>query len=185
MRTYIKYISIGLAGILLLAFIVGFFLPNQLELERSIAVHAPASAVFDQVNNLKTWQSWSPWKDIDPQVTFHYEGPDAGVGSKMAWASNNSKIGTGSQEIVTSNLNQHISTRLAFKGWDEISTANWYFEEKPDGNTQVRWTYHSHIGNNIIHKYISILMIKSALGKDYEQGLKQLKAYVENSQQMQ
>jgi hypothetical protein len=174
----IKYIFIALLSIATLAFIIGLFLPSEYHLERSIIIQAPASSIFEEVDNLKNWQHWSPWKDRDPNARMTYEGPEAGVGSQMLWASNNPKVGEGSQEIIISTPNTFLSIRLTFKGWDGSATADWHFEEQAGGMTKVSWSHNSSIGKNVLYKYMSILM-KPMLIKDYDRGLSQLKAYVE------
>ena len=164
-----------------LAFMVGLFLPSNHHLERSITIHAPASAVFEEVNNFKRWDYWSPWKGIDPNTIIRYEGPVSGVGSKMLWASKNSKVGKGSQEIIVSVPSKHITTRLKFEGWDGITMASWKFEEQAGDMTRVTWTNDSQVGKNIFYKYLS-MMVNTQLGKDYENGLQQLKNHVETMQ---
>lgn len=178
---HIKNLLIGLLIFIAVFLLIGVALPSTTQLSESILINAPADMVFEEVNNLKQWENWSPWQKNDLSVIMHYEGPDLGVGSKMVWDSKNPKVGKGSQEIIKSIPNRHIEIALSFAGWDHTSQANWDFEEQDGNSTQVTWSYASQIGGHVLHKYAAI-MIKSSLKKDYKQGLQQLKAHIEQKQ---
>jgi len=174
----IKYILIGLIGIVVLTLTVGLFLPSNYQVKQSIVINVPANVVFDEVNNFKQWNNWSPWQGQDPNTHISYEGPSSGVGNKMLWDSKNPKVGKGSQEIIISVPNKHIQTVLKFAGWDGITKASWDFEEQEHNKTRVTWTFNSQIGRNIFYKYMS-LIFKPALKRDYAKGLQQLKNHTE------
>ncbi|MEP6793643.1 MAG: SRPBCC family protein, partial [Saprospiraceae bacterium] len=54
-------------GFLILALILfSLLLPKEVTISRSITVSAPIDRVFDQVNDLRNWEKWSPWKRMDP-----------------------------------------------------------------------------------------------------------------------
>ncbi|MHA7877996.1 MAG: SRPBCC family protein [Bacteroidota bacterium] len=174
-----RKILIALTVSLLLIMIVGWFLPSKRHLERSITINTPPSAVFAEVNSLKKWNSWSPWRDIDPHAVVKYGGPEAGIGCTMSWASEHPKVGTGTQQIIASEPNRHITIDLDFAGWDGTVTADWKFEEQGEGATLVTWSNDSDSQGKLFQKYMD-LIIYPALGKNYEQGLKNLKAHVES-----
>ena len=177
----LKNILVASLVLVALAFMIGLFLPSNYHLERSITIHAPASTVFEEVNNFRRWDHWSPWKGIDPNTIIRCEGPESGVGSRMLWASENPKVGKGSQETIACIPNKRITTRLKFEGWDGITMASWKFEEQAGDMTRVTWTNDSQVGKNIFYKYLSMI-VNTQLGKDYENGLQQLKNHVETMQ---
>src|SRR5688572_30446386 len=76
--------------------------PDDFKVSRSAIMNAPASEIFEQVNNLKAWDSWSPWANLDPDAKITYAGPEAGVGAKMSW-DGNMEVGKGSLVITESN----------------------------------------------------------------------------------
>ncbi len=39
--------------------------PGEYRVSRTMKMSAPASVVFDQVNDFHKWQAWSPWSKID------------------------------------------------------------------------------------------------------------------------
>ena len=180
-----KKLLIGLLAAIALVVLIGVMLPSNIQVSQSILIHTPADMVFEEVNNLKQWNHWSPWQKEDPTTVkedpitvMTYEGPDSGVGCKMIWDSKNPKLGKGSQEIIKSIPNRHIEVALNFASWKHHTRSNWDFEERENNSTQVTWSYTSHIRKNIWHKYMAII-IKPSLEKDYIKGLQQLKTHVE------
>lgn len=177
----IRKILMALAASLVLIVGIGWFLPSKRHLERSITIHTDPTAIFKEVNSLKRWQYWSPWRDIDPHAAVNYEGPEAGVGCTMSWTSENPKVGKGVQQIVASETNQHIALNVDFADWDGTIAAGWKFEEKGENETLVTWSNDSDNHGKLLNKYMD-LIIYPALGKSYEQGLENLKAHVESLQ---
>ena len=94
--------------------IVGAVLPSKSHVERSVVIAAPAEQVFDYLNTYQNFNTWSPWHRIDPDTQSRYFGPESGLGAKMAWESDNDKIGSGSQEIIESLPHQLIRVALDF-----------------------------------------------------------------------
>ena len=174
-----KKIFTALTVGLLLIIVIGLFLPSKRYLERSITIYTPPSAVFEEVNSLKKWEKWSPWRDIDPRAMAKYEGPEAGIGCTMSWSSDHPKVGKGTQRIVVSEPNQHVVMHMNFAGWDGTVTAGWKFEEQAEGETHVTWSNDSDNKGKLLNKYMD-LIIYPELRKNYAQGLKNLKTHVEN-----
>ena len=175
----LKQIGTAVGVIVLLFLVIGVFLPAQRHLERAITINAPASAGFQAVNSLRKWENWSAWRDIDPNATVKYEGPEAGGGCTMSWASENPKVGKGAQQIVVSEPNRRLVISLNFVGWEGTGTAGWQFEEQAAGGTQVTWSHDSANKGGLLDKYMAIILYPK-LGKSYAQGLQNLKAHVES-----
>ncbi len=77
MKTF-KKILLGLLAFIVVVLIVGFFLPRKTHVERSAEISASPEVVYDQVNNLKNWVTWSPWHHLDPKMKMEYFGPESG-----------------------------------------------------------------------------------------------------------
>lgn len=45
----------------------------------------PLDQVRALIGDLHTWESWSPWQELDPAMQQTYSGAERGVGAKMAW----------------------------------------------------------------------------------------------------
>ena len=177
MRT-LRIAGVVVGSVLLLVLLIGLFLPSKHHLERHITINAPVSAVFKEVNDLTKWEKWSPWRDMDPDASLRYEGPQAGVGSTMIWDSTNPRVGKGSQTIVVSEPNRRVVVRLDLGDWDVDINAGWQFEDQGANRTKVTWTNDSDNKGKLFSKYMD-LFIYPELGKRYEKGLQNLKDYVE------
>ncbi len=67
--------------------------------QRDVTVGAHARAVYDEVVDLRRWQSWSPWEGLDPALRRRYEGSSSGPGAVYRWKGNR-KAGHGRTEIT-------------------------------------------------------------------------------------
>ena len=61
---FIRVVLAFVAFLALLA-VIGSLLPRDFHVKASIDIDAPASVVFDQINNLENWPSWSAWNSND------------------------------------------------------------------------------------------------------------------------
>ena len=170
----VRNILIGLAA--LVAVVVGgaFVLPQKVHVERSIVIGASPDQVFAVINDLTRAKEWGAWYKRDPDMQLSVEGPPAGVGAKIKWTSVSQ--GSGSQEIVASEPFTTVKTKLDFGDKGKADAA---FELAPaEGGTKVTWTMDTDVGMNPIGRYMG-LMFDSWVGKDYEEGLANLKKLVE------
>ncbi|HGG04291.1 MAG TPA: hypothetical protein ENK28_02440 [Aliiroseovarius sp.] len=176
MRILLKILA-WLAGLIVVLTLVAFLLPRQVTVERSVMIKATPDQIFPQINSLKANNNWSPWLSRDPEIKLTFEGPDSGVGNKMSWQSDHPQVGNGAQEIVASVENQRVDLKLDFgpKGG-----ADAYFLLAPEGDeTQVTWGFETDMGRNPIGRWMGLMMDKW-IGADYEAGLANLKALVED-----
>ena len=175
----VKIIGISLLAIVVFVLIIGVMASSEVKMERSITINANAASIFEEINDMVSFNAWSPWSDIDPEGTkYTYEGPEFGVGNKMTWASDHEDVGSGSQEIVESVENEMVRTKLFFGGFDEPSYADVTIEEGENSSTVI-WTYEGDMGANPINK-IAGLFMDAILGSFYEKGLNSLKEIVES-----
>lgn len=174
----LRNILIGLV-VLVVALVGGAFLtPQQAHLERSLVMAASPEEVFNVVNDLSRFNEWSPWARKDPAAKYTMEGQPAGEGAKMTWTSE--PLGNGSMEIIESTQFSHVKTKLEFgQGNPAFGT---YTFAPAEGGTKVTWAFDSDLGMNPMMRYMG-LMFDSWIGKDYEEGLANLKGIVEKSAQ--
>ena len=139
---------------------------------------APREVVFTaQVNDLHNWESWNPWRKIDPNMKLTFTGPPAGTGARYSWAGD-SKVGEGSMTITESRLGDLIRFKLEFlKPFKATNLAEFTFKSVGD-QTTVTW---SMTGKwNFICKAIGLFLNMSKLcGSQFEQGLADLKSVAE------
>ena len=148
---------------------------DEYNLDRSIVIKAPVAVVFENVNNLKKNEAWSPWMAADPTMKTTYNEIAAGQGASSSWTSEDS--GEGTQVIVEVVENKKIVTDLDFKGQGKAK-AFWTFEETGEG-VKVTWAFQSKptgFGDHIFGAFF----LESVLGKSYEEGLSKLKEVSES-----
>ena len=175
MRILVRVIGAFVALLAVLA-LVGFLLPRQVTVSRSVIIDAPPEAIFPHLNDLKATAAWSPWLERDPDLQVVYEGPEQGVGQRMSWVSEVQSVGSGSQEITASTENERVETALDFGAQ---GTALSYVALDPiDGGTEVTWGFDTDMGGNPVGGWMGLMMDRW-IGGDYETGLSRLKALVE------
>jgi hypothetical protein len=149
---------------------------NTYTVERTAHVDAPPDAVRERIVDLRRWEAWSPWEDLDPELQRTYGGAASGVGAWYEWEGNR-KAGKGRMEIIyadASTVRIDLQFLKPFK-----SHSNTIFELQPDGNgTLVIWKM---VGPNtgmtkVMGRFISM---DKMLGPDFEKGLARLKAETE------
>jgi effector-binding domain-containing protein len=171
----LKIIGITVLVIILIIVGYGMTLSGEAHLERSIVINAPVEKVFKEVNTFKTITAWSPWTKIDPEMKTEFTGPTAGIGAKYSWESDNSEVGIGSQEILESRKNEYVKSKMDF-GIDGDFYAEFILEPVEAG-TNLTWTYEGKV-ESLLWKYL-LLGMDGQLGPMYEQGLADLKNYIE------
>src|SRR5688572_10877200 len=172
-----KWVLIGLGGVIVVFLIVVAMQPSDFKVERSATLRAPAPAAYAQVNDFQNWQAWSPWEKVDPALKRSYEGPRAGTGAVYAWQGNND-VGEGRMTITDSRPAELVRIRLEFfKPMAAVNTTEFRFQPSGDG-TAVTWTMTGR--NNFLSKAICVFVdMDRMVGGMFEQGLTQMKSIVE------
>jgi hypothetical protein len=159
--------------------ILGLIAPKNYEVNRSIIVNRPLSAVFDYLKYIKNQDDWSPWKKKDPNMKQFFEGTDGEIGFISKWEGDKA-VGMGEQEIKRIVENESIETELRFlKPWKSQSDAYLRVVGLDNQQTNVTWGFS---GRNKFPFSIFMLFMNmdKAVGKDFEEGLSNLKQQLEN-----
>ena len=172
----VRNIIIGLVVLVVAVIGIAFVLPQNVHVERSTVIGATPDGVFAVVNDLTRAKDWGVWFKRDPKMKLTLDGPPQGVGAKVSWKS--ASEGEGSQEIIESKPFSFVKTKLDF-GAQGIAYATFKLEQA-EGGTKVTWGMDTDVGMNPIGRYMG-LMFDSWIGKDYEEGLANLKTLVEDS----
>jgi uncharacterized protein YndB with AHSA1/START domain len=175
----LTYILVGVAVLVAILVIVVSMRPSEFCIERSGIIKAPPSKVFPHVNDFHLWQEWSPWAKRDPNCEIAYDGPDTGEGAKFWW-NGNKEVGEGRMTIIESTPDKIVAIRLEFiKPFKAINTAEFTFKPVGDG-TEVNWAMTGK--NNFMGKAFHMMVdCDKMIGKDFEQGLANLRAIAESS----
>ncbi len=173
----IKKILLGVLAVIALVLIVAAFQPNQFSVQRSLVIAAPATALFEQVNDHRKFAVWNPWAKLDPNVKNTYSGPATGVGSVASWQGNR-EVGAGSQTIIETKPGELVRQRMDWKEpMEGTSTVDFTF--KPEGErTLVTW--HMYGPQNYVGKVMCLFMsMEKMVGSQFEAGLAHLKMIAE------
>lgn len=173
----LKKILIGLAAVIVVFVIVVATRPSEFRVTRSATVAATPEAVFTQVNNLRKWNDWSPWAKLDPNAKNTFSGPESGQDAEFHWAGN-SEVGEGKMTITESRAPGLVRFHLVFYQ-PMAAESDTEFTFKADGtNTTVTWMMTGK--NDFIGRAVCLFMnMDQELGRQFEQGLANLKAIVE------
>ena len=182
---WLKRILLGVLVLILLVIAISFVLPSQLHVERSAITTASPEVVFNMVNNLKSYNTWMPWNQMDPNMTIVFGPTTSGKGAYYNWNSTNDEVGTGKLTISESKPNELVTTDIEFGG---MGTSNAGFKISPEGNgSKVVW----YIDNNykeagflfgVAGKWMGTLgLMDKMMGKDFEAGLANLKRDAEKA----
>jgi len=152
--------------------------PKNLNLTRTQNVNAPASFVFNQINNLPAWQNWSSWNLNDPDMQVSYTQLQQGVGAKSTWKSE--LQGNGTQEIVESIKNEKLKTKMVFEDMGGSSAYGLFELKEKKGKTEVSWSMDSGDDYPFLQRGIMLVMgVKGDIKKNYDASLKNIKRIVE------
>ena len=179
--SWLKRISGVLVGLFVVVVILGFLLPSQVHVERTITIKAQPQEIYRLINNFESWEQWSPWAKLDPEAEMTIIGH--GLGQKMIWFSEDPRVGKGSQEIISLDAPKQMKTHLDF-GDQGMADASFDLISE-NGITQVTWSLDTDMraGIPVYMKPFSVYLgffMDSMIGKDYEQGLKNLQKSVES-----
>ncbi|GLB49988.1 SRPBCC family protein [Neptunitalea lumnitzerae] len=157
---------------------LGFIAPKNYNVHRSIIVKTAREDVFEFLKYLKNQDLWSPWNKKDPAMKKTYKGTDGTVGFISAWEGNK-EVGAGEQEILMIVEGELVASKLRFfRPWKSQSDAYLRVEEVTEG-TKIIWGF---AGKNKFPFSIFMLFMNmdKAVGRDFEEGLSNLKAILEN-----
>ena len=175
----ILLISAALFSAVVLSLVVLIIMqPDEYALDRSATIDAPVDVVFAQVNDLRQWESWSPWHQDDPDMEMSYSGSEYGAGAIFEWAGD-SDSGAGRMTITESRPDEYIEIRLEFiEPFESTSTTTFDFEAVDNQTTKVTWGMSGE--NTFASKAFGLLMdIEDLVGEDYERGLANLDEFAQ------
>ncbi|MFD2824191.1 GyrI-like domain-containing protein [Lacinutrix iliipiscaria] len=164
---------------LLLILIIGFLIyvaiqPNDYDVKRTQLINAPANVIYNNINDLKQWESWGPWHDNDSTIVTSYSDNTTGIGAKSSWTS---KDGPGNLELVNTVPNKSVDLKLQFSDY-EPTDIYWTLEDA-EGGTNVTWGMKNE-SNPFMFKLFGVLSggMDKMLGTMQEDGLKNLSGVV-------
>lgn len=160
---------------------ISFFLPKDMNLAVTKQLEAAPEQVFVQINNLKNWENWSPWHDMDPNMELTYAEDYIGEGGSYTWKSDKQGVGNGAAIIEESVPNEKVVTILKFEGYEDDDTRSAYLIEPTDAGSEVTWTFQSEHKAKWPWAIYWNAMMRSMIKKSYAKGLGNIDAYIKEN----
>ncbi|MFN3951874.1 MAG: SRPBCC family protein [Thermaurantimonas sp.] len=150
---------------------------SEYQVERTIEIQADYETVFPMISNLREMRHWSPWHDRDPQLEETYEGEDGMPGSIHRWKGND-ETGQGQQKIIAIRPDR-IDLEVRFEKPFKATNPTWItIDTKSPESVVISWGFKGRIPRPL-NLMLLFTDFESAIGMDYEQGLKKLKELAE------
>jgi len=151
--------------------------PDTFHVQRSISIQAPPEKIYAVLNDFHQSASWSPYEKKDPAMKRAFTGPESGKGSVYHFEGNK-EVGKGrltiTEAIPSSKVVLALDMVEPFKGHNTVE----YILDAKSGSTDVTWAIHGQ--QPYIGKVMSLFIdCEKMIGKDFEAGLANLKAFSE------
>ncbi len=151
--------------------------PDHFRIERSIAIEAKPEAVFAIVNDFHNWEFWSPWHKHDPAMRITFSGAPSGIASVYEW-DGNKKVGRGRMEITAVEPGAKVHLKLDFFAPFEAHNTGDYTITAQGEKTIMTWAMEGK--KPFMLKLMGLFFsMDKMVGKDFEEGLANLKRVVE------
>jgi len=168
---FLKWFGILLAILV----VIGFFLPKNSHIERSVVINTQPMDAYSLVNHLPNWERWSPWYEQELTAVRKYSSPASGNGAWFTWEGD--VTGSGKVTLEKVKATSRIDTKISFAGQGDAE-ADFIFEKLADKQVRVTWMFDAEHGMNPLSRWSGLFM-DTFLGEDYEQGLANLKREAE------
>ncbi|RDK87197.1 SRPBCC family protein [Marinirhabdus gelatinilytica] len=173
---FLYILGIVLAILIILVLVA----PKHYDVQRSVYIDRPVAEVYNYLKSVKNQDHWSPWKKKDPGMHQEFVGTDGTVGFVSKWDSDHKQVGAGQQEITALAENERVDTHITFLKPFK-SESDGYLLTKPEGQgTKVTWGF---TGTHTVPMNVMMLFFNmdKAVGKDFEEGLADLKQLLEQN----
>lgn len=172
-KKLLQHAGAGLAIVVVLSVALPASLPARIQVSRTIDIDAPAEKVYEVLSDLGQTVEWNPWVRRDPTIQTRHAG--TGVGSTYEWEGDTA--GKGRTTIIELSPPHEVRARVdIFEPMTDTFNAEWTVRQTSQG-TRVTWRFDQPGG--YFKRYLGLVM-DHFLGPDFEEGLANLKAYVEN-----
>jgi len=171
----IKILTTILIVIIIGTLIWAAFLPSKIEIKQQVMIKAPVAVVFDEINDLRNWDNWSPYKDSS--LASKYIGPIRGVGAKVMWT--DKKEGEALLTITETKQFEYIKANLTSKERDNTAEILFTFEQIGD-STKVSWERNIEDLSYPFGRFVG-WMLEKGYNYNFNRGLKSMKEYIETN----
>lgn len=176
---FIKRLVILLLVAVGIATIVVLVIPSTQRIERTITIQAPTTKVYDYLTRFENFEKWSGWKEKDQTLKTGILGLDGTFGAIYNWSGDDQHFGEGKMEITSLRIYKEIEHSITILRPKPSNAKSEFILGDVDGQTRLTWRFEV---DNPRPRNLSSLFNKmnSKLGKDLEEGLKNLKLTLES-----
>lgn len=171
-----------LLSVIIVIAVMTFMLPTSQIITRTIIINAPATAVYNYIEKQENFNKWSVWTQQDSSAVYTLTGTDGTVGATTSWKGHPEISGEGKIEIASLEKDKKIVQQFHFIKPRKINaTSTMLLNETEKSRTTVTWDFAiaTPRPGNIFNLFSSI---DKQIGKDFEDGLSNLKATIEKNQ---
>ncbi|MEZ5841879.1 MAG: SRPBCC family protein [Hyphomicrobiales bacterium] len=155
---------------------VGFMLPRDISVTRSVTLSAPIERVYAVVSSPRQTKDWLPWGALDgkSETTYSFEGPESGNGAIMIWKNPKFRdYGEGRQTIVSARENERVVSELDL---GKMGVSHMTMELFSDGvGTRVETKFETSLGHSPFARWFGLLL-DDWLAEDLDKAHEGLKA---------
>jgi hypothetical protein len=178
MKKFLRFLIILIVVVAAIFLVLAVVEPTDIPVSRSILIKAPKDSVFEQIVKLKNWVNWNPWYKMEPTMKMTYSGADGQPGSSYHWVGDDKKTGEG--EVKNTSVNgTEMDFDMAMIKPREGSAHGNFVAADTAGMTKVTWNFTMHMPFPLNAMNVFMNMDKM-LGGDFENGLGNMKQYVES-----
>jgi uncharacterized protein YndB with AHSA1/START domain len=153
--------------------------PDNIRVQRTMSIKAPAAKIFPLVADFHDWTGWSPYEKRDPQMHRTYSGAAAGQGAEYEW-NGNDQVGAGRMKILEATSPSRVTIQLDFRKPSEGHNVAEFTMDPQGDTTRVTWAMHGPA--NYFHKLVGLFFsMDSLIGNDFDAGLANLKTLAERT----
>jgi uncharacterized protein YndB with AHSA1/START domain len=151
--------------------------PNDFAVRRSAAIRAAPDRIYPLLADFRQWPAWSPWEKLDPDMKRTHSGAASGTGAVYAWEGSR-KVGAGRMEIRDVAPPSKVVIQLDFlRPFEAHNVTEFALAPRADA-TEVTWQMRGPAP--FVSKLMGLFVnMDKMIGKDFEQGLANLKAAAE------
>jgi len=172
-----KTIAIGVVVVIAAILAYAATKPDTFRVQRSASIKAPPEKIFAVLNDFRRWDAWSPWEKKDPAMKRTFGATTTGKGAVYSWEGNK-EVGQGRMEIAESSPPSKLAIKLDFTEPFKAHNLIEFSLEAKGESTNVTWAMHgpSPYMAKLMQVFVSM---DGMVGKDFEEGLANLKTVVE------
>jgi Polyketide cyclase / dehydrase and lipid transport len=150
--------------------------PDGFIIQREVSINAMPQDIFGRINNLRHFNEWNPWADMDPTSTMTYNTIESGPGASYSWIGK--KTGEGSMTVLDQKQPSEVNMSVNFLKPFKANNKATFRITSSGGNTTVNWAMTGK--NAFAHKLMqTFFSMDKMVGKEFERGLATLKQHVE------